>query len=164
MLDSPGLTIHERQAPAGEGQGQERITLALWTRGESHVGVGTFPVLISPFNHAAKAVTNLTSSCLLTGSPTLFSILVNLSAIKLWAQGPKFLPLQVTRPCKACCPGILRAGLHVLSGRCPGNDVEGGGGEEFVLGFACKQTGDRGGRGRREWRRQSAPFGPVPTG
>lgn len=48
LLDSPGLTIHERQAPAGEGQGQERITLALWTRGESHVGVGTFPVLIDP--------------------------------------------------------------------------------------------------------------------
>lgn len=79
-----------------------------------------FPVQITPFNHAAEVATNLTSYYLLTGSPTLFSKLVNLSAIRLWAQGPEFLPLQVTRLCKAYCPGILRASPHVLSGRCPG--------------------------------------------
>lgn len=33
-------------------------------------------------------------------------------------------------------------------------DVEGGGGEEFLLGFAYKQTGDRRGVGGEAWRRQ----------
>lgn len=76
-----------------------------------------------------------------------------LFAIRLWAQGPKFLPLQVTRPCKTFCPGLLRAGPHVLSGRCPGDDVEGGNGEEFLFClWANEGSTDGEGVGWREWR------------
>lgn len=48
LLDSLGPVIDERQAVAGEGQGQERVTLILWTQGESQVGVGAFPSIDLP--------------------------------------------------------------------------------------------------------------------
>lgn len=44
-------------------------------------------------------------------------------------------------PIKHCCPGILRAGPHVLSGRSPDNDVEGGGRGNFCLVFLKSSWG-----------------------
>lgn len=43
-------------------------------------------------------------------------------------------------------------------------DVEGGSGEEFLLGFAYKQTGNRRGVGGEAWTRHSATSTSVPTG
>lgn len=111
-------------------------------QGEPHAGTG-FPKMELHVSSGCKAVPNLISSCLLTESPTLFSILVGLFDISLWAQSPDSFHRrsQAGRPYEACCPGILEAGPHVLSGRFPDDDVEGGGREELLLGFASEQRG-----------------------
>lgn len=133
-----GPFSHERQAHRGRRVGQ----------GED---CGCTMDRVSPCGCMISSTDPPVQSCHQSSHESYFLLFIDgvphpvltgsLCAISLWAQGPKFLPLQVTggRPCGAHCLGILEAGPPVLSGRCPGNDVERQG--EFLLGFACEQLG-----------------------
>lgn len=94
-----------------------------------------FPVRISPFHHAAKTVTNLTSSCLLMGSPPCFQYHLTFLPSACGRKAPNSFHCgsQGGKPYKARGPGILEAGPHVLSGRCPGGGKRLGGISALVL-------------------------------
>lgn len=141
LLDNSGPFGHERQAHRGRGAGQGEDCGC--TMGRASPCGGIIPSTDLPVQSCHQSRHESYSLLFIDGIPHPVLNAGSLCAITLWAQSPKFLPLQVTggRPCGARCLGILEAGPPVLSGRCPGDDMESGGRENFCLVLLVSRLG-----------------------